>query len=122
MEVLFSISGVVTKGEQLGKQLGFPTANIRLHKKVPEGIYAGSVTINGKLFYAATFVGSAKTFQKTDVKVESYLLDFDKNIYGKWITVRLYKKIRRNKKFNSVEKLVEQMNKDVEAIREFFKT
>jgi len=120
MEELYKISGVVILGDNRGKEMGFPTANIALHKKIPEGIYAASVTINGKVYHAASFVGSAKTFQKTEVKVESYLFDFNQDLYGKMITVKLYKKIRGNKIFDSVEELVAQMKKDVEEIKEFF--
>jgi riboflavin kinase/FMN adenylyltransferase len=120
MEELYRISGTVQHGESRGKELGFPTANIRLYKKIPEGIYAGSVMINGKSYQAAVFVGSAKTFQKTDVHVECYIFDFDKSIYGKWITVKLYKKIRENQKFENADTLVEQMEKDIEEIKIFF--
>jgi len=115
----YKIAGVVIHGEGRGKELGFPTANVILHKKIPEGIYAGTVTLNGKLYYSASFVGQAKTFQRTEVNLECHILDFDKDIYGKWISVRLYKKIRDNKKFESVESLIEQMKKDVEEIREY---
>lgn len=120
MDVLYKVSGVVIHGENRGKDLGFPTANIRLHKKIPEGIYASNVTINGKIYYAASFVGSAKTFQSSNVKVECYLFDFKGNLYGKWITVKLCKKVRNNKKFDSIEELVQQMKQDVEEIKEFF--
>ena len=120
MQELYRISGTVQYGDRRGKELGFPTANIRLHKKIPEGIYAGTVLINGKVYQSAVFVGSAKTFQKTHVRVECYIFDFDKTIYGKWITVRLYKKIRDNQMFNSAEELVVQMNKDIEEIKAFF--
>lgn len=120
MDKLYKVSGVIIRGEQRGKAMGFPTANIRLHKKIPEGIYAGSVTINGKMYYSASFVGQAKTFQNADVKVESHLLNFDHDIYGKWITVRLYKKIRDNKKFDGIDALVEQMKKDVEEVKKYF--
>lgn len=111
---------MVIRGEDRGKALGFPTANIRLHKQIPEGIYAGSVTINGKKYNAATFVGSAQTFHQSQMKVESYIFDYSGSLYGKWITVRLYKKMRGNKKFASVEKLVAQMHEDVREIKEFF--
>jgi len=120
MEELYRISGTVQYGDRRGKELGFPTANIRLHKKVPEGIYAGTVGINGKVYQAAVFVGSAKTFLKTTVGVECYIFDFDKTIYGKWITVKLHKKIRENQMFNSAEELIVRMNKDIEEIKEFF--
>jgi len=120
MKELFSVKGIVTKGQGQGKLLGFPTANIPLVGTIPEGIYAGSVEIDGNTYYSASFVGSAKTFQRTDVKVESFIFDFADDIYGKSITVRLYKKIRDNKKFASVEELVDQIKKDVEAVRQFF--
>jgi riboflavin kinase / FMN adenylyltransferase len=120
MKELYKISGRVGIGEKRGKQLGFPTANMRLHKKIPQGIYAAQVSINGKSYNAATFVGSAKTFMQTQVQVESFIFDFSGNIYGKWITVRLFERIRTNKKFNSVDDLVIQMHKDVEKIKEFF--
>lgn len=120
MKELYAISGVVTKGQRQGKVLGFPTANIPFDQEIPEGIYAGSVEVDGKQYYAASFVGSAKTFQRTDVNVESFIFDFDSDLYGKRITVKLYKKIRDNKKFDSVEELVEQIKKDVEVIKHFF--
>jgi riboflavin kinase / FMN adenylyltransferase len=120
MKELYKISGRVVQGEQRGKALGFPTANMSLHKKIPEGIYAAQVSINGKAYNAATFVGSAKTFMKTQIQVESFIFDFNGNLYGKWITVRLFNKIRSNKKFSSAEELVAQMHKDVEKIKEFF--
>jgi riboflavin kinase/FMN adenylyltransferase len=120
MKELYKISGRVMKGDQRGKELGFPTANMRLHKSIPEGIYAAQVSFNGRIYNAATFVGSAKTFMQTQIQVESFLFDFTGDLYGKWLTVRLFEKIRGNKKFDSVEELVAQMHKDVEKIKEFF--
>lgn len=120
MNALYKISGVVIRGESRGKELGFPTANIALHKDIPEGIYAGSVVINGKSYLTASFVGSAQTFQKSEVKLESFIFDFSGDLYGKSLTVKLYKKIRDNKKFDSVDELVEQMKKDVEEIKRYF--
>ena len=118
MEELYTVNGIVVRGEARGKDLGFPTANIALTTEIPEGIYASDVTVDGKMYHAASFVGSAKTFESVDVKLESYILDFHQDLYGKKITVKLYHKIRENVKFNSVEELVEQMHKDVEEINE----
>ena len=120
MNELYKISGRVVQGEKRGKALGFPTANMRLHKKIPQGIYAAKVTINGKTYNAATFVGSAQTFQQMQIKVENYLFNFTGDLYGKWLTVRLYKKMRDNQKFESVDELVSQMHLDVKNIQEFF--
>ncbi len=120
MDELYKIDGIVIRGENRGKSLGFPTANIALHTEIPEGIYAADVIIDGKIYHAASFVGSAKTFENSEVKLESYILDFDQDIYGKSVTVKLYKKIRDNEKFDSVEHLTAQIQKDVEDIRKFF--
>lgn len=120
MQAQYFFKGKVKKGKNRGKLLGFPTANIVLNKKIPEGIYASEVLINGKVYRSATFIGEAKTFGEKDYQGESYILDFNVNIYGKLIEVRLYKKIRDNKKFPSKEALIKQMKKDVEDVLAFF--
>lgn len=117
---LFVFFGKVQKGQNRGKDLGFPTANIKLHKKIPEGVYASQVKVNGGNYAAATFIGSSKTFNEKDYKSESYILDFNEEIYGKFITVKLLKKLRGNIKFSSKEELVEQIKKDVLNVRSFF--
>jgi riboflavin kinase/FMN adenylyltransferase len=110
----------VREGKKRGRLLGFPTANVRLHKKIPEGIYVSEVVLASRKYMAATFIGSAKTFNETDYKAESYMLDFDEDIYGKWIKVRLFKKIRGNEKFVSEALLIKKMEEDVLATRNFF--
>lgn len=117
---MFMYRGKVKKGASRGRVLGFPTANIPLHKKIPEGIYASEVIVAGKKHHAATFVGKAETFSEKEYKSESFLLDFSGDLYDQWITVCLLKKLRDNKKFNSSEELIEQMGKDILATREFF--
>ncbi len=120
MKTLFILRGKVKKGKSRGKFLGFPTANINLRKKIPEGIYASIVKIDNKKYFAATFIGSAKTFNEREYKAESYILDFNQSIYGKWITVRLFKKLRGNKKFDSEQELIDQMKQDILTTRKFF--
>lgn len=120
MKTLYQISGRVLEGAKRGRNLGFPTANLALDKEIPEGIYAAEVFIGDKKYFAASFVGKAETFGSEEYKLESYLLDFSGDLYGKEITVKLYSKLRDNKKFNSVEELVEHMKKDVLRTREFF--
>lgn len=120
MKSLITFWGKVKRGKGRGKQLGFPTANIPLHKHIPEGVYTSKVSIAGKVYPAATFVGSAKTFGEKEYQAESYILDFNKNIYGKWITVKLFKKLRGNKKFDSQSALVEAIKQDILIARKFF--
>lgn len=117
MDPLYSLSGEVIQGKKRGKRLGFPTANIILSDEIPEGIYAAKVIIDGKEYSAATFIGVARMFNETELKVESYILDFNKDIYGKKIIVNLFRKIRKNKRFKSASELIEQIKKDVEETR-----
>ena len=119
MKVQSLVWGKVKKGNKRGKDLGFPTANIPLHKKIPEGVYISEVIINGQKYSALTFVGATKTFGEKNSKVESYILNFNRDVYGKWITVRLFKKIRGNIKFKSEKELVEQIKKDVAVAKSF---
>ncbi len=120
MKPLYTIWGKVKKGKQRGKTLGFPTANIALHKKIPEGIYTSAINVENKEYQAVTFIGAAKTFGEKDILAESYILDFQKNIYGKWLSIKLLKKLRDNRKFASQEELITQMKNDVLSARQFF--
>lgn len=115
------ISGIVQKGKQRGKDLGFPTANIPLTRYVDDGIYVSYVLVDGKKYPSLTFIGIAETFNETDRFAETYILDFDQDIYGKELEITILKKLRENKKFSSVNALVEQMNNDTIKARTFFK-
>lgn len=112
--------GKVRKHNQRGKKLGFPTANVNLNKNIPEGIYISKTKLEGKIYPSITFIGKVKTFNEQKFQSETYILDFKKDIYDKWITVELLKKIRENKKFNSAEELITQMKKDEEITRKYF--
>ena len=119
-KILFFIKGKVIKGKQRGKILGFPTANIKLSQNIAEGIYISKVKINKETFNAITFIGAAKTFNDVDIKAESYILDFNRDIYGIEIEISLLKKIRENEKFISEAKLIEAMNSDLKIAKEYF--
>jgi riboflavin kinase/FMN adenylyltransferase len=116
------IWGKVRTGNKRGKSIGFPTANIALHVDIAEGVYLSEVTVSNKKFSSLTFVGAAKTFNEQKKMIESYILDFNKDVYGEWITIRLLKKIRGNIKFKSEKELIEQIKKDLIIAKEFFKT
>lgn len=100
--------------------MGFPTANINLAKKIPEGIYISKTKVIDNWLPSLTFVGVVKTFNEKKFLAENYILDFNKNIYGKWISVQLLRKIRDNQKFNSAENLIRQMKKDEQDARTYF--
>lgn len=111
----------VRRHNQRGKKLGFPTANVNLAKFIPEGIYISKTKIETLLYPSLTFIGAAKTFGEKKFHAENYILDFNENLYGKWISVNLLKKIRNNRKFKTVDELVNQMKKDELVARRYFK-
>ncbi|MDP3948234.1 MAG: riboflavin kinase [bacterium] len=117
---MYQFWGKVRKNKQRGKSLGFPTANINLAKNIPEGIYISQAKIETFIYPALTFIGTAKTFNEKKFQAETYILNFDQSIYGKWISVKLLKKIRGNKKFNSAKDLIAQMKKDEQEARNYF--
>ena len=113
--------GKVQQGHGRGKDLSFPSANVNLNKHITEGIYLSKTKIEGKIYPSLTFIGAAVTFNDTKYHSETYLLDFSGNLYNKWISVQLLKKIRENKKFNKTQDLVKQMKKDERVSRNYFK-
>lgn len=109
----------VIKGKQLGRKLGFPTANLELNEgDLPEyGIYAGYVFFEGEKYKGAIFYGPVDE----KVVLEVHILDFDKDVYGQEIEVELTEKIREVRKFNSQEELKKQIATDCLQIRELLK-
>ena len=112
--------GKVRKYNQRGIKLGFPTANVNLRKNIAQGVYISKSKIKGHVYQSLTFIGEAKTFNEKVYQSETYILDFNRNIYGKWITIELLKKIRENKKFSSEKDLIIQMKKDEQIARKYF--
>lgn len=115
------IWGKVRRGNQRGRILGYPTINIRLHKQIPHGVYLSVAKIRQQLHPALTFIGSAKTFDLTEVKSETYILDYNTVLYDTWVSLRLLKKIRNNKKFANAHQLQKAIAQDEKIARAFFK-
>ena len=115
------ITGVVIEGNKRGKRLGFPTLNVFMEASLSEGIYISRVEIEGKTHNSLTFIGSAKTYDETVYQSETYVFDFDRDIYGQTVMITLFEKIRDNEKFVSEEKLIEQMKEDKAEALEYFK-
>ena len=122
----YSFKGKIVKGDDRGKELGFPTANLSIEnedKLIPaKGIYASECIIDGEKYYGLLSLGSRPTFY-TDGEIipEFYIFDFNKNIYGKSLEVCLVEKIRDEEKFNSVDELIAQMKNDEKKGKEILK-
>jgi riboflavin kinase/FMN adenylyltransferase len=120
----FCIFGTVVKGQGVGHGLGFPTANVEPENELipAPGIYAARTRINGEKIDSAVFIGERKTFNNSDPVIESYLLEFEGNLYGQQIEVCLVKKIRDVIPFPSKKTLIEQIKKDILQIQVALKT
>ena len=118
----YSIRGAVANGEKRGRQIGFPTANIEpeFAVTVPDnGIYATLVKINDVTHKAATSIGVRPTFETDGGRtIEAFLLDFDGDLYTKRLHLEFVHRLRAEVAFETVEQLIEQMNKDVDQTRE----
>ncbi|MFW5887589.1 MAG: bifunctional riboflavin kinase/FAD synthetase [Bacteriovoracia bacterium] len=120
----YSINGTVIKGAGRGKTLGFPTANIKYTENILPpccGVYATKTYHDSKVFKSITNVGRNPTFLSSDeIGVETHLIDFEKDIYGENIEIEFHCKLRDEKKFESADELVSQINKDQLKVIEYF--
>ena len=120
----YQIRGKVIKGRQRGgSQIGFPTANIKLHDELcPQvGVYAVTVESVKGNFYGVANIGFAPTFDDHQFNIEVHIMDFDHDIYGSRIRFNFIKRIRDEQKFNSIEELSGQIKKDIETARTILK-
>ena len=120
----FDLDGIVRRGDDRGRKLGWPTANLIPepgYAHPPIGVYAGRARADGRWHAAATNIGVNPTFGGdpgvTPVRVESYLLDFDGDLYDQPLRVEFHKRLRDEERFASTDALVEQIGRDVEETR-----
>jgi len=120
----YLLKGKVVEGKKIGRMLGYPTANIAPdypYKLIPaDGVYAVKAVLDSVNYKAMLYIGPRPTLESNSGKrtIEVNIFDFDKDIYRKNITVRFMHRLREDKKFNSSEQLLDQINKDkAEALR-----
>ncbi len=122
----YVITGSVVHGSARGHSLGFPTANVGVPpgKLIPAfGIYACWAEVNGERHKAAISIGIRPTFEQTepDIRVEAYLLDYGKDLYGQKVTLEFIQRLRDEMKYPSVEALIAQIESDVATVRSILK-
>ncbi len=116
----FSIQAVVTTGVGRGSKLGFPTANLAIDpiQALPtDGVYATWVHLNDQKYQSVTNIGKRPTFDNGERTVEVFLLDYQDNLYDRQLTIDIIERLRDEKRFSSVDKLVKQMEDDVSQSR-----
>jgi riboflavin kinase/FMN adenylyltransferase len=119
----YQLKGKVIKGEQIGRKIGFPTANLDItcpYKLIPgDGVYACKAYLNGKAIAAMMNIGVKPTINnKNERSIEVHLIDFSENLYDSEVRVELVKRIREEQKFNSLKELSSQIQKDKETALE----
>ncbi|HZJ76549.1 MAG TPA: bifunctional riboflavin kinase/FAD synthetase [Oscillospiraceae bacterium] len=119
----YSICSKVVHGKGIGKgRLGYPTANILIepfHLIPPKGVYATFVKINDLIYKGATCISTSPTFGDYDTSMETFIIDFDGEIYNRFIEVQFVKRLRDQIRFNSVESLIGQINRDVNNVNTY---
>lgn len=119
----YAIHGTVVHGQQLGRKLGFPTANVHLHRyRSPlNGVFAVQATVAGQHRQGVANIGIRPTVAGLVKPIlEVHVLDFDSNLYGQRMAVQPLKKLREEKKFSSLDELKENIARDVHRARDFF--
>ncbi len=118
------LTGQVIPGQQLGRKLGFPTANLRLPEKlaVPKfGVYACVALVDGKRYAAVTNIGTRPTVEGHGITVEPWILDFSGNLYGQDITLEFYRFLRPEQKFATLEELKQEIYRNADQARQILK-
>ena len=122
----YGLSGIVVKGNQLGRKIGFKTANVLVSDKrklIPgDGVFAVNVTVDNKEYHGMMNIGRRPTLDDPDANItlEVHIFNFDEDIYTKEINVKFIKRIRDERKFDSLDTLSEQLKKDKKEIMVFF--
>lgn len=126
LDRFYSLKGAVVKGKQIGAEIGFPTANIKYSDNLlipAPAVYATMVKLNNKLYKGMTNIGFNETVSENNaLTVETHILGFNEDIYNKEIEILFLKKIRDNKKFESLNELKNQLSDDALLINAYIDT
>lgn len=119
----YKLSGYVIKGKQIGRTIGFPTANLQLgvdYKLIPKtGVYAVYVKVRNESYKGMLNIGYRPTVEGDEKTIEVHLLDFNQDIYGEELEIQLVKRLRDETKFANLDELKAQINKDKTAVLSF---
>lgn len=121
----YTVSGKVVSGKQLGRTIGYPTANVQVvedYKLIPAiGVYVVGVTVKGRDLYGMLSIGTNPTVGGIEKTIEVNIFDFNDDIYNEEITIHFLTKIRNEENFGSVDLLIEALKKDETYSRNFIK-
>ena len=120
----YFLNGTVVEGSQIGRQMGFPTANIEVdedYKLIPaNGVYAVKILLEKKIYNGMLNIGTRPTIKGSDVTIEVNIFNFNQEIYNKPIRIEFFEKIRNEVKFNELTELKQQLNHDKQKVLQLF--
>lgn len=119
----FAVRGPVVRGNERGRGIGFPTANIAVtpDRALPAyGVYVTRAHVGGRTYQSATNIGVNPTFDDARPAIETYLLDFEGDLYGRELRVEMLHRLRGETKFESIDALIAAIDADVQATRDYF--
>ena len=120
----YIVKGTIVEGRKIGRQIGYPTANILPEKDrlyPPNGVYLTKTKYRNKTYNSITNIGCNPTVRGKNRIIETYIDDFCQMVYGESICIKFYKWLREERKFSNLDELVEQLNSDAKICREYFK-
>jgi len=121
----YSVSGTIVVGQRIGREIGFPTINVQpddVNKLLPGiGVYVCDVLLGDETLQGVTNIGYSPTLKTANIKeIETFILDFDRDIYNEHVEIVFHKKLRDELVFKSKEELIEEINNDVTKTRSYF--
>jgi riboflavin kinase/FMN adenylyltransferase len=120
----YFLNGTVVEGSQIGRQMGFPTANIEVdedYKLIPaNGVYAVKILLEETIYNGMLNIGTRPTIKGSDVTIEVNIFNFNQEIYNKPIRIEFFEKIRNEVKFNELTELQQQLNHDKQKVLQLF--
>lgn len=119
----FALTGTIVPGDHRGRTIGFATANMLIPINMaipPDGVYVTELWWDGEGHPAMTNIGDNPTFENQYRRIETHVLDWDKDLYGKNVSLRFRKRLRGEEVFASADDLIAQMKEDEKATRQFF--
>lgn len=117
------LTGEVVHGKALGRTVGMPTANLCIAEELPEpGVYATKIEVDGKVYDSITNIGMRPSVDESEeITVETYIFDFEEDIYGKTVKLEICSFLRTVMKFKNLEEVHKQVEKDILQAKEYFK-
>ncbi len=120
----YFINGTVVEGSQVGRKMGFPTANIEVaedYKLIPgNGVYAVKIVLENAIYNGMLNIGTRPTIKGNNVTIEVNIFNFNQEIYNKPIRIEFFEKIRNEVKFNELAELQQQLNYDKQKVLQLF--